>query len=124
MAGGTRRPIRKQWLSENISTAVTGSRVNRRRLEEWAHGSKNPQCLRIEGIAPALRDAMVVDRRVAGCHIAHGETLPGSSYVGRKPATSLIDTGVGVKVGVAAAHSAPIHELLIGRALFVEHRVQ
>src|SRR5580704_8357600 len=38
--------------------------------------------------------------------------------------SALVDTGVGVEIGVAAAHRTPIQELLIGRVLFVEHRIQ
>ena len=106
--------------------AVSGGWIIGRRLEQRADRGKDPQGLHIERVARPLYDTVVVDGwvddrcvplhktriRPARVEIIAGETAP-----------PLVDTGVGVEVGVAAAHSAPIHEFLIGRVLLVEHGI-
>jgi hypothetical protein len=71
-----------------------------------------------------LRDAVVIDGRVGKCCVSPGETVPGVEKVAGKTATSLVDAGVGVEVGITAAHGAPVEECLIGGILFGEHPVQ
>ena len=49
---------------------------------------------------------------------------PGVDIITGKAAAALSDAGVGVEVGVAAAHGAPVEDALIIRILFGEHPVQ
>src|SRR6516165_11059709 len=50
--------------AELSKDSLPRSRVGRLGLVQWAHGGKDPQCLRIEGVASSLRDAVVIDRGV------------------------------------------------------------
>ena len=88
------------------------------------HGGKDPQGLRIEGVAAPLHDAVVVDRRVRRRRVPLGETLPGVEIIAGEAAAPLGGAGVGVEVGVAAAHGAPVEQALIVRVLLGEHAVQ
>src|SRR5262249_44016637 len=99
-------------------------RISRLRLVQWAHRGKDPQCLRIEGVAPPLGDAVAIDGRVGECGVSLGETVRGVEFVAGETATSLVHAGVIVEVGVTAAYGAPVEEGLIFRVLFREHAVQ
>ena len=120
MAGGAELP----------KDVLSGRRTRRLRLVERAHRGKDPQRLRIEGIAPALGNAVVINGRVGECvrarwHVVHfNEALPGVELVAGEAATPLVNARIGVEVGIAAADCAPIHQFLIGWVLFREHGVQ
>ena len=88
------------------------------------HGGEDPQGLCIEGVTAPLHDAVVVDRGVRQGRAPLGETLPGVEIIAGEAAAPLGGAGVGVEVGVAAAHGAPVKEALIIRVLFGEHPVQ
>ena len=105
------------------------SRQHRRitlRLVQRPHGGEDPQGLRVEGVTAPLHDAVVVDRLGSPAFAAPlCETLPrGRHRSAGKAAAPLSGAGVGVEVGVAAAHGAPVEDALIIRILFGEHPVQ
>ena len=103
------------------------SRQRRRitlRLVQRPHGGEDPQGLRVEGVTAPVRDTVVVDRGVRQRRVSLGETLPGVEIIAGEAAASLGGAGVGVEVGVAAAHGAPVEDALIIRVLFGEHPVQ
>ena len=90
------------------------------------HGGKDPQSLRVEGVTAPLRDAVVVDGGVRQASWPHWRNIgPGiDRYIAGKAAASLGGAGVGVEVGVAAAHRAPVEQTLIFRVgELVEHPV-
>src|SRR5262249_22581306 len=105
MAGGTELP----------KDGFAGRSTGRLRLEQWAHRGEDPQCLHIKGVARTLRDAVVVDRRVNRRRVPLHKTCRRPArveLVAGETASSLVDTGVGVEVGVAAAHGTPIQQFL------------
>ena len=86
------------------------------RLFQRPHSGEDPQGLRVEGIAAPLHDAVVVDREIRRRRCPHCETLArGSTVIAGEAAAPLGGTGVGVEVGVAAAHGTPVEDALIIR---------
>ena len=79
------------------------------------HGGKDPQGLRVEGVTATLRDAVVVDGWVRRRRGSHREALPRRGNIAGEAAAALDAAGVGVEVGVAAAHRAPVEEALVFR---------
>src|SRR5262249_482200 len=88
-------------------------------------GGKNPQGLHVEGIAASLRDAVVIDGQVRGCHVSHSETLPRGGDIAGEAAASLHATGVVVEVGVATAYGTPVEQTLVRHVgQLIKHAVQ
>src|SRR5437867_5473089 len=92
--GGTGRQIAELWLIQR------------------PHG-KDPQGLRVEGVAASLGDAMVVDGRVRGRRGSHRETLPRGENIAGETAAPLRGTGVVVELRVAAAYGTPVEQSLV-----------
>src|ERR1700730_213401 len=114
-------------VSKDGPPAVSGGWIIGPRLEQRADRGKDPQGLHIKGVARPLYDTMVVDGWVDDRCVPLHETRirpAGVEIIAGETATPLVNTGVGVEVGVAAAHSAPVHQFLIGRVLLVEHGIQ
>src|SRR5262249_4125060 len=119
-----------------LGSAVTGGAIRREhrspgrdidglRLIQRTHGRKDPQRLRVERVASALRDAVVIDRGVGRRRGPLGETLARVELVAGEAAASLDATGVVVEVGVAAADGAPVEQALVFHiGELVEHAVQ
>src|SRR5262249_35655175 len=109
----------------------TGRQIAGLRLIQRPHRSKDPQGLRVEGLAGPLRDAVVVDggihRRfyiIIGTGTGVWRILTGRNSAGKAAAT-LGDTGVGVEVRVAAADGTPVEQALVFHVgALVEHAVQ
>jgi hypothetical protein len=101
-----------------------GRHVAGLRLIQRSDSSKDPQSLRVEGLAGPLDDAMVVDGRVRQRGGAFGETLPWVKIIAGESAAALDAPGVVIEVGVAAADGAPVEQALVFHiGELVEHPV-
>ena len=116
MAGGT--VVRKDYR-----TGVSCRRIPLR-LVQRPHRGEDPQGLRIEGITAPVGNTVIVNRRVRRSRVSQGETLPGGEGIAGKTAAPLSGAGVGVEVGVTAAHRTPVEYALIIWVLFREHSVE
>src|SRR5215472_17587172 len=84
MAGGAKLIKDRPPARKRLRVGRTSGRLG---LVQRAHSGENPQCLRIEGVAPSLCDAVVIDGRVGDCvqpgwHVIDlVETIPGVEVI-------------------------------------------
>ena len=122
----TLRPLGSSMAGSAIGRKdrSTGRQIAGLRLIQRPHCGKDPQGLRVEGVARPLSDAVVVDggihRRfyiIIGTGTGVRRILTGRNCAG-EAAAALGDAGVRVEVRVTAAHGAPVEKFLIIRILF------